>query len=159
MSPHLACYGYTMYGSQYNTVAFKLGKLFAETAALKPLRDLYFSAFDYRFASYGAFELVSAFICVSHTAARSQLPAQFRVVFACFILVITFRPSLDCSAGCRFDDKNLHTGIFFKAIAKHSPHAQQMLIRRANRAFDLMTKKEKAPYNVAGALRAQWGGR
>ena len=61
---------------------------------------------------------------------------------------------MDCSAGCRFDDKNLHTGIFFKAIAKHSPHAQQMLIRRANRAFDLMTKKEKAPYNVAGALRA-----
>jgi hypothetical protein len=58
------------------------------------------------------------------------------------------------SAGCRFDDKNLHTGIFFKAIAKHSPHAQQQYLRRANRAFDLMTKKEKAPYNVAGMLCA-----
>ena len=54
MSPHLACYGYTMYGSQYNTIPFMLGKLFAQSTALKPLRDLYFGAFDYRFASYGA---------------------------------------------------------------------------------------------------------
>ena len=82
------------------------------------------------------------------------MPASTRRNRASLYLFITCVHPLPSHAGCRFDDKNLHTDIFFKAIAKHSPHAQKMLIRRANRAFDLMTKKEKAPYNVAGMLRA-----
>lgn len=53
--------------------------------------------------------------------------------------------------GLRIDDKNIHTPTFFRAINKFDSKTQQQYLRRANRAFDCITKKEKVPQNVWGA--------
>lgn len=46
-------------------------------------------------------------------------------------------------SGLRFDDKNRETPTFVRAMNKLSAAEQQSYIRRCQRAFDLMTKKEK----------------
>jgi hypothetical protein len=56
------------------------------------------------------------------------------------------------SYGLRYDDKNIHTPIFFRAINKFNSKEQQQYLRRVNRGFDCLTKKEKVPQNVWGTV-------